>query len=199
MEAATKERELSGEKAQRIVDAMRDSVAPRRRRLDLRARRSRGRRQPRPAPLLLRDQGAAAGRGGPARRRAAGRPARRAARQAETVDDVLDVLVSSLTDMIDNEPGFFLLLYELFAGRRDPNPARGRPALRSHPLPRRRGARRSSGRACSGCASTPRRSSPTSSRSATASPCRRSPIPSATTAPALAAGAASARYLLVAE
>ena len=29
MEAATKERELSGEKAQRIVDAMRDSVAKR--------------------------------------------------------------------------------------------------------------------------------------------------------------------------
>ena len=35
-------------------------------------------------------------------------------------DDVLDVLVSSLTDMIENEPGFFLLLYELFsAGRRN--------------------------------------------------------------------------------
>ena len=29
MEAATKERELSGDKAQRIVDAMRDSVARR--------------------------------------------------------------------------------------------------------------------------------------------------------------------------
>ena len=29
MEAATKERELSGDKAQRIIDAMRDSVARR--------------------------------------------------------------------------------------------------------------------------------------------------------------------------
>ena len=42
--------------------------------------------------------------------------------KAKTVDDVLDVLVSSLMDMIDNEPGFFLLLYELFsAGRRNPD------------------------------------------------------------------------------
>src|ERR1700712_651617 len=42
--------------------------------------------------------------------------------EAKTVDDVLAVLVSSLTDMIDNEPGFFLLLYELFsAGRRTPD------------------------------------------------------------------------------
>jgi AcrR family transcriptional regulator len=41
--------------------------------------------------------------------------------RAESVDDVLDVLVSSLTDLIDNEPAFFLLLYELFsAGRRNP-------------------------------------------------------------------------------
>jgi AcrR family transcriptional regulator len=42
--------------------------------------------------------------------------------KAKSVDDVLDVLVSSLTDLIDNEPGFFLLLYELFsAGRRNPD------------------------------------------------------------------------------
>src|SRR5665811_2565592 len=41
--------------------------------------------------------------------------------EAESVDDVLDVLVASLTDLIDNEPAFFLLLYELFsAGRRNP-------------------------------------------------------------------------------
>ena len=41
--------------------------------------------------------------------------------RAKSVDDVLDVLVASLTDMIENEPGFFLLLYELFsAGRRNP-------------------------------------------------------------------------------
>src|SRR6202042_2303298 len=31
--------------------------------------------------------------------------------QAQTADGVLDVLVSSLTDLIDNDPGFFLLLY----------------------------------------------------------------------------------------
>jgi AcrR family transcriptional regulator len=41
--------------------------------------------------------------------------------KAETVDDVIDVLLASLTDLIENEPTFFLLLYELFsAGRRNP-------------------------------------------------------------------------------
>jgi len=41
--------------------------------------------------------------------------------EAKSVDDVLDVLVSSLTDLIENEPSFFLLIYELFsAGRRNP-------------------------------------------------------------------------------
>src|SRR6201986_53498 len=41
--------------------------------------------------------------------------------EAQTPDAVLDVLVSSLTDMIENDPGYFLLLYELFsAGRRNP-------------------------------------------------------------------------------
>ena len=41
--------------------------------------------------------------------------------QAQTVDDVIDVLVSSLLDLIENEPGFFVLLFELFrAGRRKP-------------------------------------------------------------------------------
>ena len=40
---------------------------------------------------------------------------------AGSADDVLDVLVSSLLDLIDNEPGFFVLLFELFtAGRRNP-------------------------------------------------------------------------------
>src|SRR5881227_2219887 len=42
--------------------------------------------------------------------------------EAKTPDDVLNVLVSSLTDMIENDPGYFLLLYELFsAGRRNPD------------------------------------------------------------------------------
>src|SRR6185295_1108609 len=42
--------------------------------------------------------------------------------EAKTVEDVLHALVSSLTELIDNEPGFFLLLFELFsAGRRNPD------------------------------------------------------------------------------
>lgn len=40
---------------------------------------------------------------------------------AGSAEDVLDVLVSSLLDLIENEPGFFVLLFELFsAGRRNP-------------------------------------------------------------------------------
>ena len=40
---------------------------------------------------------------------------------AATADEVLDVLVSNLLDLIENEPGFFVLLFELFtAGRRNP-------------------------------------------------------------------------------
>jgi hypothetical protein len=42
--------------------------------------------------------------------------------KAKTVDDVLDVLIASLTSLIENEPDFFLLLYELFsAGRSNPD------------------------------------------------------------------------------
>lgn len=42
-------------------------------------------------------------------------------REAGTGEQVLDVLVSNLLDLIENEPGFFVLLYELFtAGRRNP-------------------------------------------------------------------------------
>jgi len=41
---------------------------------------------------------------------------------AKSVDDVVDALVTSLTEVIEIEPGFFLLLYELFsAGRRNPD------------------------------------------------------------------------------
>src|SRR3954454_7786321 len=123
MEAGTKERELSGEKAQRIVDAMRDSVARR---------------------------GAAgstfehvAGEAGVSRgllhyyfgtkERLLVEVVRRDTElriarldemlgEAKTPDGVLNVLVSSLTDMIENDPGYFLLLYELFsAGRRIPD------------------------------------------------------------------------------
>lgn len=123
MEAATKERELSGDKAQRIVDAMRDSVAERG------AAGSTFEHVAREAGVsrgllhyyfgtkerLLVEV---------VRRDAELRVARldEMLERAKTVDDVLDVLVSSLMDMIDNDPGFFLLLYELFsAGRRNPD------------------------------------------------------------------------------
>lgn len=123
MEAATKERELSGDKAQRIVDAMRTSVAQRGaagstfEHVAREAGVSRG--------LLHYYFGT--------KERLLVEVVRRDAElridrldemlaKAKTVDDVLDVLVSSLMDMIDNEPGFFLLLYELFsAGRRNPD------------------------------------------------------------------------------
>jgi AcrR family transcriptional regulator len=122
MEAATKERELSGEKAQRIIDAMRDSVAKRG------AAGSTFEHVAREAGVsrgllhyyfgtkerLLVEV---------VRRDAEIRVARldEPLAKARTVDDVIDVLVASLTDMIENEPAFFLLLYELFsAGRRTP-------------------------------------------------------------------------------
>ncbi|HWP33406.1 MAG TPA: TetR/AcrR family transcriptional regulator [Solirubrobacterales bacterium] len=122
MEAATKERELSGEKAQRIIDAMRESVAKRG------AAGSTFEHVAREAGVsrgllhyyfgtkerLLVEV---------VRRDAEIRVARldEPLAKAKTVDDVIDVLVASLTDMIENEPAFFLLLYELFsAGRRNP-------------------------------------------------------------------------------
>src|SRR6478752_5509806 len=121
MEAATKERELSGDKAQRIIDAMRESVAKR---------------------------GAAgstfehvAGEAGVSRgllhyyfgtkERLLVEVVRsdtehRVARLDEplaaagSVEDVIDVLVSNLLDTIENEPGVFALLFEVFsAGRRN--------------------------------------------------------------------------------
>ncbi|HWC09098.1 MAG TPA: TetR/AcrR family transcriptional regulator [Solirubrobacterales bacterium] len=123
MEAATKERELSGDKAKRIVDAMRNSVAERG------AAGSTFEHVAREAGVsrgllhyyfgtkerLLVEV---------VRRDAELRVARldEMLEKAETVDQVLDGLVSSLTDMIETDPGFFLLLYELFsAGRRNPD------------------------------------------------------------------------------
>ena len=122
MEASTKERELSGEKAQRIVDAMRESVAKRGAAAST-------------FEQVAREAGVSRGLlhyyfgtkerllVEVVRRDAEIRVARldEALAGAQTVDDVLDALVSSLTDMIENEPAFFLLLYELFsAGRRNP-------------------------------------------------------------------------------
>ena len=123
MEAATKERELSGDKAQRIVDAMRESVAKRGaagstfEQVAREAGVSRGllhyyfgTKERLLVEVVRRDTELRVerldDRLGP----------------AKTVDGVVTALVTSLTDMIENEPGFFLLLYELFsAGRRNPD------------------------------------------------------------------------------
>jgi AcrR family transcriptional regulator len=123
MEAATKERELSGDKAQRIVDAMRESVAKRGaagstfEHVAREAGVSRGllhyyfgTKERLLVEVVRRDTELRVDR---LDERLEG---------AKSVDDVLDALVASLTDMLDNEPGFFLLLYELFsAGRRNPD------------------------------------------------------------------------------
>ena len=123
MEAATKERELSGDKAKRIVNAMRNSVAERGaagstfEHVAREAGVSRGLLHyyfGTKERLLIEV----------VRRDTELRVARldEMLEQAATVDDVLDGLVSSLTDMIENDPGYFLLLYELFsAGRRNPD------------------------------------------------------------------------------
>ncbi len=122
MEAATGKRELSGDKAQRIVDAMRTSVAARGisgstfEHVAREAGVSRGLlhyyfgtkerllvevvRSDTEIRVARLDEPLAA---------------------ASSVDDVLDVLVSNLLDVIDNDPGAFALLFELFsAGRRNP-------------------------------------------------------------------------------
>jgi AcrR family transcriptional regulator len=123
MEAAATERELSGEKAQRIVAAMRASVAKRGisgstfEHVAREAGVSRGLlhyyfgtkerllvevvRQDADLRIARLDEPLAA---------------------AGTVDDVLQILVSNLEDMFENEPGFFVLLFDLFtAGRRNPD------------------------------------------------------------------------------
>jgi AcrR family transcriptional regulator len=122
MEAATKERELSGEKAQRIIDAMRESVAKRGtagstfEHVAREAGVSRGllhyyfgTKERLLVEVVRRDAEIRVTR--------LDEPLAR----AKTVDDVIDVLVASLTALIEDEPAFFLLLYELFsAGRRNP-------------------------------------------------------------------------------
>src|SRR6186997_784922 len=112
MEAATKERELSGDKAQRIVDAMRDSVARRGaagstfEHVAREAGVSRGllhyyfgTKERLLVEVVRRDTELRVDR---LDERLAG---------AKTVDDVLDVLVSNLEDWIENDPGFFVLLF----------------------------------------------------------------------------------------
>jgi len=122
MEAASKQRELTGEKAQRIIDAMRASVAARGiagstfEHVSREAGVSRGllhyyfgTKERLLVEVVRRDSEIRVAR------------LDEPLAQATSVDDVLDVLVSSLHDLIDNEPGFFDLLFELFiAGRRNP-------------------------------------------------------------------------------
>ncbi len=122
MEAATKERELSGEKAQRIIDAMRESVAKRGaagstfEHVAREAGVSRGllhyyfgTKERLLVEVVRRDSEIRVAR------------LDEPLANAETVDDVIDILLASLKDLIENEPAFFLLLYELFsAGRRNP-------------------------------------------------------------------------------
>ena len=122
MEAAAPERELTGEKAQRIVGAMRRSVAERG------AAGSTFEHVAREAGVsrgllhyyfgtkerLLVEV---------ARRDTEHRIARldEPLARARTVDDVLAALVANLEDSIQNDPGFWVLIFELFtAGRRNP-------------------------------------------------------------------------------
>jgi AcrR family transcriptional regulator len=121
MEAAAPQRELSGEKAQRIVQAMRDSVAERGaagstfEHVAHKAGVSRGllhyyfgTKERLLVEVVRRDSEMRINR------------LDEPIAKAKTVDDVLDVLVASLMDIIENEPAFFLLLFEVFsAGRRN--------------------------------------------------------------------------------
>jgi len=123
VETATKDRELSGEKAQRIVDAMRESVAKRGaagstfEHVAREAGVSRGllhyyfgTKERLLVEVVRRDTELRIAR------------LDEMLAEAQTADDVLSVLVSSLTDIIENDPGCFLLLSELCsAGRRNPD------------------------------------------------------------------------------
>ena len=144
MEAATKERELSGDKAQRIVDAMRDSVARRGaagstfEHVAREAGVSRGLLHyyfgtkerllvevvRRDAELRVARLDELLGRGADGRRRP-----RRPRLQPHRHDRERTRLLPPPLRAVQRRPP------------QPRHPARGRPALRTHPLPRRRGAR----------------------------------------------------------
>jgi AcrR family transcriptional regulator len=120
---AAQTRELSGEKAQRIVEAMRSSVARRGisgstfEHVAREAGVSRGllhyyfgTKEALLAEVVRRDS------------------EHRIARldeplaNASSADEILEVLVANLRDSVQNEPGFWVLIFELFtAGRRNPD------------------------------------------------------------------------------
>ena len=122
MEAATDRRELTGEKAQRIIEAMRSSVARRGisgstfEHVAREAGVSRGllhyyfgTKEALLVEVVRRDT------------------EHRIARldeplgKARSADELLAILVADLEDSIQNEPGFWVLLFDLFtAGRRNP-------------------------------------------------------------------------------
>jgi AcrR family transcriptional regulator len=122
MEAAGAQRELSGEKATRIVEAMRSSVARRGisgstfEHVAREAGVSRGLLHyyfGTKEALLVEV----------VRRDAEHRIARmdEPLAKAQSADEILQLLVSDLQDWIQNDPGFWVLLFELFtAGRRNP-------------------------------------------------------------------------------
>ena len=107
--------------ADRRGDAL-ERRPPRHRRLDLRARRPRGGRQPRAAPLLLRHQGGACwSRSSAATPSTGSRGSTSRSARPQSVDELLEILVADLEDSIQNDPGFWVLLFDLFtAGRRNP-------------------------------------------------------------------------------
>jgi AcrR family transcriptional regulator len=122
MEAAGAERELSGEKASRIVEAMRSSVARRGisgstfEHVAREAGVSRGLLHyyfGTKERLLVEV----------VRRDAEHRIARldEPLGKARSADEILEALVANLEDSIQNDPGFWVLLFDLFtAGRRNP-------------------------------------------------------------------------------
>ena len=123
MEATTKPKELTGEKASRIVEAMRSSVARRGisgstfEHVAREAGVSRGllhyyfgTKEALLVEVVRRD----------AEHRVARLDEPLAA--ASSADEILQILVADLQDSIQNEPGFWVLIFELFtAGRRNPD------------------------------------------------------------------------------
>lgn len=122
MEATAGKRELSGEKAQRIIDAMRGSVAARGiagstfEHVAGEAGVSRGllhyyfgTKERLLVEVVRRDTEVRVAR------------LDEPLAAARSTEDVLDALVSNLLDAIENESGLFVLLFEVFsAGRRNP-------------------------------------------------------------------------------